>query len=141
MLIVDMGGIYMYIDSVYGSYVHVCWLCIRVLCKCKLMVYMGAMYIDCVYGCYIHVCWLYICVLFRCILLVYMGFIYTSVDCEYGCYIHVYWWCIWVLENMYIDGVYVYVWYMHVYWWCISVQHISTCILIACYIHAYSLWK
>jgi len=46
ILIVCIGGIYMYVDCVYG-----------VVYTCILIVYRGAMYmhIDYVYGCYIHV--------------------------------------------------------------------------------------
>ena len=45
---------YIYVDGVYGCYVHVYQLCIWVLFACILIVYMGViyMYIDCVYGCY-----------------------------------------------------------------------------------------
>jgi hypothetical protein len=57
ILMVCMGAIYMYIDGVYGCYIHVYWLCIWVLYTRILMVYISViyMYIDCVYGCYIHV--------------------------------------------------------------------------------------
>ena len=49
---VCMGAIYMYIDGVYGCYIHVYLLCIWVLYTCILIVCMGAMYmyIDGVYG-------------------------------------------------------------------------------------------
>jgi len=59
IMIVYMGTIYMYIDSVYGCYIHVYWWCIWVLYTCILIVYMGVvdMCIDCVYGCYMHVYW------------------------------------------------------------------------------------
>jgi hypothetical protein len=47
----------MYIDGVYGCYIHVCSLCLLVLYACSLIVYMGAIYkyIDRVYGCYLDV--------------------------------------------------------------------------------------
>jgi hypothetical protein len=41
ILIVYMGGIYRYIDCVYGLYIHVYYLCIRVVYTCILIVYMG----------------------------------------------------------------------------------------------------
>jgi len=43
----------MYIDCVYGSYIHVCWLCIWVLYTYMFMLHLGAlyMYIDCVFVC------------------------------------------------------------------------------------------
>jgi len=54
---VYMGAIYMYIDGVYGCYIHAYRWYIRVLKTCILMVYMCAiyMYIDGVYGCNILV--------------------------------------------------------------------------------------
>jgi hypothetical protein len=105
----------MYIDCVYGCYVHiywlciwvgcyvhVCWLCIWVPYICILIVHMGAMYmhIDCVYRCYIYVCRLCKWVLYTCILIVYMGAMYMYIDSVYGCHIHVYWLCIWVLFTL-----------------------------------------
>jgi hypothetical protein len=45
----------MYIDSVYGCYIHVYWWCIWVIYTCIIIVYMGVMYmyVDGVYECYI----------------------------------------------------------------------------------------
>jgi len=42
---VSMSSIYMYIDGVYGCYIHVYLLYMSVM----------YMYIDCVYECYVHV--------------------------------------------------------------------------------------
>ena len=60
ILMVYMGGIYMYIDCEYGCYIHVYSWCIWELYTCILIVYLGViyMYFGCVYGCYIYI---YIC--------------------------------------------------------------------------------
>ena len=53
-----MGAMNMYIDFVYGCYIHVYLWCILVVYTCMFMLYMHAscMHIDGVYGCYVHVC-------------------------------------------------------------------------------------
>jgi hypothetical protein len=124
ILIVYMGGIYVYIDCVYGV-VHTCLSESRTLiytdiCHsllwCILMMYKGGiymyidyvyawciyMYIDCVHGWYIHVYWLCI-----------WGDIYVYMDGVYGWYIHIDGWCIWVVYTyiwmVYMDGIYMYI--------------------------------
>ena len=103
ILIVYKGGIYMYIDGVYGLYLHVYWWCIRVVYTCILIVYMGGIYMYNVY-------WLCIVVVYTCILILYMGGICMYVDCVYGWYIHIYWLCIWVVYTciliVYMGGRY-----------------------------------
>jgi len=64
-----MGAMYMYIDCVYGCYIHVYLLCIWVLCTGILIVYTGAI---------------------SCILIVYMDDIYMFIYCVFGCYVQVY---------------------------------------------------
>ena len=54
-----IGALCMYIDCVFGCYIHVYLLCILVLYACILIVYM---------------------VLFICIWIVYMGAIYMYID-------------------------------------------------------------
>jgi hypothetical protein len=73
----------MYIDCVYGCYVHVYWLCIWVEDTRILIVYIGAicMYIDFVYRGYI-------------LFIMYIGALCMYIDCVFGCYIHVYLLCI-----------------------------------------------
>jgi hypothetical protein len=64
-----IGALCMYIDCVFGRYIHVYLLCILVLYACILIVYM---------------------VLCICIWIVYMGAIYMYIDGAYGLYIHFY---------------------------------------------------
>jgi hypothetical protein len=106
ILIVCMGGMYMYIHSTHIHNQHTCiyhpictinihvyrtHICNQYTYTCILMVYMGPtyMYINSAYGCYIHVYWLCIWVLCTCILMVYMGAMYMYIDGHhYTCKYH-----------------------------------------------------
>ena len=75
-----IGALCMYIDCVFGCYIHVYLLCILVLYACILIVYL--VLCTCILIVYLVLC--------TCILIVYMGAIYMYIDGAYGRYIHVY---------------------------------------------------
>ena len=70
-MIVYISALCMYIDGVYGCYIHAYLLCIWELYTYILIVYIGAYF-------------------YACILMVCIGVIYMYIDGVYGCYLHVY---------------------------------------------------